>query len=160
MGRVRRNLTKFLDESSNCCLITIIVIEIIAIFLILFLWWPSHLYCSLIYIILSLLVWFSFENNPVWYGIIYNFGKWINLLLFATLRSLFCPIFPLLTTITTLPLLYSISVSSLIHSPILIKAKYLLVILFQYSTNKYSLETISKASCVVINKHVTLSLFR
>ena len=38
MGKVRRNMMKLLDESSNCCLISVIVIELVALFCIIFLW--------------------------------------------------------------------------------------------------------------------------
>lgn len=38
MGRVRRNMTKLLEESSNICLIIVIILEVVAIFCILFLW--------------------------------------------------------------------------------------------------------------------------
>lgn len=38
MGRVRRNMMKLLDESSNCCLIITIILEIVAIVCIAVLW--------------------------------------------------------------------------------------------------------------------------
>lgn len=38
MGKVRRNMTKLLEESSNLCLAIVIILEIVAIFCILFLW--------------------------------------------------------------------------------------------------------------------------
>jgi hypothetical protein len=38
MGRVRRNMTKLLEDSSNMCLVITIIIEVAAIFCIIFLW--------------------------------------------------------------------------------------------------------------------------